>query len=222
MRRILILVEGQTEERFVKDVLQPFLWKVGVHIEPKIATTKRVKQGADFKGGVTSFHKIEDDIRRLIGDSNASLITTMIDYYGLPGDFPKIQNFQGTASRERARALEMALEEYLNFGSRFLAYFMVHEFEALLFSQPAILSEVMNVPSSCFKLQEIRDRFSTPEEINDSPETRPSARILNLFPSYRKRIHGPITSTRIGLETMRQECSHFNEWCIKLEKIGSQ
>ena len=35
MRRILILVEGQTEERFVKDVLQPFLWETEVHIEPK-------------------------------------------------------------------------------------------------------------------------------------------------------------------------------------------
>jgi hypothetical protein len=78
------------------------------------------------------------------------------------------------------------------------------------------------IHNTSFKLQEIRDRFSTPEEINDSPQTRPSARIFNLFPSYRKRIHGPITSIRIGLETMRQECSHFNEWCIKLEKIGSQ
>ena len=133
-----------------------------------------MKQGADFKGGVTSFHRVEDDIRRLVGDSDASLITTMIDYYGLPDDFPKIQKLKGTSSRERALELEMALEEYLNFGSRFLAYFMIHEFEALLFSQPAILSDVMNAPSSSFKLQEIRDRFSTPEEINDCPQTRPS------------------------------------------------
>jgi hypothetical protein len=31
MRKVLILVEGQTEERFVKDVLQPYLWGVDVH-----------------------------------------------------------------------------------------------------------------------------------------------------------------------------------------------
>ena len=88
-------------------------------MNPKIATTKRVKQGADFKGGVTSFHRVEDDIRRLVGDSDASLITTMIDYYGLPDDFPKIQKLKGTSSRERALELEMEPEEYLNFGSVF-------------------------------------------------------------------------------------------------------
>jgi hypothetical protein len=48
MRKVLILVEGQTEERFVKDVLQPYLWDIGVHPEPKIATTKRVKLGGHF------------------------------------------------------------------------------------------------------------------------------------------------------------------------------
>ncbi len=57
MRKVLILVEGQTEERFVKDVLQPYLWRVGVHAEPKIATTKRVKFGAHFKGGITDFRR---------------------------------------------------------------------------------------------------------------------------------------------------------------------
>ena len=31
MRRVLILVEGQTEERFVKDVVQPYLWSISVH-----------------------------------------------------------------------------------------------------------------------------------------------------------------------------------------------
>ncbi len=29
MKRVLVLVEGQTEERFVKDVLAPHLWARG-------------------------------------------------------------------------------------------------------------------------------------------------------------------------------------------------
>ncbi len=88
MRKVLILVEGQTEERFVKDVLQPYLWDGGVHPEPKIVTTKRVKRGAHFKGGITNFKKVEDDLRRFLGDTDAALVTTMFDYYGLPDDFP--------------------------------------------------------------------------------------------------------------------------------------
>ncbi len=221
MRKVLILVEGQTEERFVKDVLQPHLWNVGIHPEPKLATTKRVKRGPHFKGGITDFKKVEDDLRRLLGDTNAILITTMIDYYGLPDDFPGKQNLQGSNSLERARELEAALDRHFNAGTRFLAYFMIHEFEALLFSKPDALAEVMNAPAASTHLEAIRRGFSTPEDINDDPNTTPSARVLKLFPAYRKRLHGPLTTGRIGLDTMRRECAHFNQWVGRLESLGS-
>ncbi|MCZ7624796.1 MAG: DUF4276 family protein [Candidatus Methylomirabilis sp.] len=175
MRKVLILVEGQTEERFIKDVLEPHLSSAGVYPVPKLATTKRVKHGADFKGGITDFGKVKDDLRRLLGDTDAALITTMIDYYGLPNDFPGKRSLQGQNSRERVRELEAALEEHLNAGPRFLAYFMIHEFEALLFSDPKVLAEVMNLPETRTRLQDIRNGFPTPEDINDDPHTRPSS-----------------------------------------------
>jgi len=218
MRKVLILVEGQTEERFIKDVLEPHLNSAGVYPIPKLATTKRVKHGADFKGGITDFGKVKDDLRRLLGDTDAALITTMIDYYGLPHDFPGKQSLQGQNSLERAMELERALEEHFNVGSRFLAYFMIHEFEALLFSDPGVLAEVMNLPATRLRLKGIRNGFPTPEDINDDP--RPSARVLALFPAYRKRLHGPITTGRIGLDTMRRECPHFNQWVSRLESLG--
>lgn len=221
MRRVLILVEGQTEERFVKDVLQPYLWGVGVHPEPKIATTKRVKLGAHFKGGITDFGKVEDDLRRLLRDSDAALITTMIDYYGVPNDFPGKQSLQGHSSVERARELEAALEKHFNAATRFLAYFMIHEFEALLFSTPGVLADVMNDPGRRIHLEGIRNSFPTPEDIDDDPLTTPSARVRKLFPTYRKRLHGPITTGRIGLEALRRECPHFNQWVSCLESLGS-
>lgn len=221
MRKVLILVEGQTEERFVKDVLQPHLWSAGVHLEPKLATTKRVKRGLDFKGGITDFTKVENDLRRLLGDTNAVLITTMIDYYGLPDDFPGKLTLQGRNSWERARELEAALEGHFNAGTRFLAYFMIHEFEALLFSDPGVLAEVMNLSATRTHLEGIRNGFPTPEDINDDPLTTPSARVLNLFPGYRKRLHGPLTTGRIGLDTMRRECAHFNQWVSRLESLGN-
>jgi len=88
MKRVLILAEGQTEERFVKDILQPHLLVLGIAIQPKIATTKRVKSGPDFKGGITDFKKVEDDLRRLLGDTGATMVTTLLDFYGFPKDFP--------------------------------------------------------------------------------------------------------------------------------------
>ena len=221
MRKVLILVEGQTEERFVKDVLQPHLWNIGVHPEPKLVMTKRVKRGPHFKGGITGFNKVKDDLRRLLGDTDAALVSTMIDYYGLPDDFPGKQSLTGRTSHERAKELEEALEQHFNAGPRFAAYLMIHEFEALLFCGPAVLAEVMNAPSSHQQLQAIRNGFPSPEDINDNPSTTPSARMLNVFPGYRKRLHGPLTTGRIGLDAMRRECAHFNQWVSRLEQLGN-
>ena len=221
MRRVLILVEGQTEERFVKSILQPHLSAVGVHAEPKIVTTKRVKSGPDFKGGVTSFGKVEHDIRLLLGDTNAALVTTMLDYYGLPSDFPGQRQLQGNNSHEKAKQLEAALESHFQASHRFAAYLMIHEFEGLLFAAPTALADVMNEPSAGAHLQSIRDSFPTPEHINDDPATKPSARVLGRFPGYQKVLHGPNALGRVGLATVRHECLHFNEWVTKLETLGS-
>jgi Domain of unknown function (DUF4276) len=219
VRKVLILVEGQTEERFVKDVLQPHLWSRDVHPEPKIVTTKVVKVGPQFKGGVSTFRKIETDVLRLLGDSDAALVTTMFDYYGLPDDFPGKGWLSGRNSHERTKELEAALEKHFDRGPKFVAYLMIHEFEALLFSAPGVLAQVMNLPSFQARLKAIRDRFPTPEDINDNPSTTPSARVLNLFPGYRKRLHGSLTTGRIGLDVIRRECEHFNQWVTKLEGV---
>src|SRR5262245_35382193 len=89
MKRALILVEGQTEERFVKDTLAPHLAAFDLYITPTLLTTKVVKSGPNFKGGVTSFAKFEGDLRRLLGGAGqGTLVTTMLDYYRLPDDFP--------------------------------------------------------------------------------------------------------------------------------------
>lgn len=221
MRRVLILVEGQTEERFVKTVLQPHLWNMSVHPEPKIVTTKRIKSGPDFKGGITNFGKVEYDIRLLLGDTDAALVTTMIDYNGLPDDFPGKRQLRGNNSHDRAKELEAALESHFAAGAKFSPYLMIHEFEALLFSGPRVLAQVMNDPSAETYLQRIRDSFTTPEDINDDPITKPSGRVLHRFPGYQKVLHGPNTITRIGLDPIRRECAHFNEWVTKLERVGS-
>ncbi len=57
MKKVLILVEGQTEETFVKQVLSPYLNRFDIFIIPTIIVTKRVKIGADFKGGVPEYPK---------------------------------------------------------------------------------------------------------------------------------------------------------------------
>lgn len=51
--RILnILCEGQTEERFVKEVLKPFMMERGLIVKPRLLVTSKKKDG---KGGIISF-----------------------------------------------------------------------------------------------------------------------------------------------------------------------
>ena len=103
-------------------------------------------------------------------------------------------------------------------SSRFIPFVMMHEFEALLFSYCELLLSGSASPSSPNGSQAIRDAFGSPEEIDDSPDTAPSKRILALIPGYQKPLTGTLAALEIGLATMRVECPHFDEWLKRLEQ----
>jgi hypothetical protein len=218
MKQVLVLVEGPTEERFVKDVLAPYCWTQGKNPIPKVATTKRVKRGPDFKGGITDYQKVENDLQRLLGDTGAVAVTTFIDYYGLPADFPGMASRPNGTSLARAQHVEAAWDQKLS-TPRFRPFLMLHEFEALLFVSPLLLSKALYATEKVADLNAIRTAFATPEEINDSPLTAPSKRILRLLPGYQKTLHGPMVAGRIGLADIRKECPHFNAWLGWLENL---
>ena len=48
-RKVFILVEGQTEESFIKNVLSEFM-PTGLFLQPVVVATKRVNSGASSKG----------------------------------------------------------------------------------------------------------------------------------------------------------------------------
>src|SRR5258707_1398247 len=101
MKRILILVEGQTEETFVRDVLAPHLLKFGVALEYTIVKTKKVLDGPDYAGGLFNYRRFRDDIFALLGDSNALAVTTLIDFYGFPPKFSRRPNLSAAKPHRR-------------------------------------------------------------------------------------------------------------------------
>ncbi|MFO0578361.1 MAG: DUF4276 family protein [Polyangia bacterium] len=220
-KRALILVEGQTEERFVKDVLAPAFWAKQLYLAPTILVTKRVKDGPNFKGGVTSFAKFKNDAQRLIYSAGGALVTTLIDYYGLPLDFPGMTHRPAGSPINRVMHIENEIRATLQYPPNFVPFLILHEFEALLFSEPSVLPQVMTDVSKQQHLTTIRQSVSTPEDINERPEYAPSKRILACFPSYNKTLHGPLTAERIGLARMRAECPHFAAWLSMLETYAA-
>jgi hypothetical protein len=100
-----------------------------------------------------------------------------------------------------------------------IPYIQMHEFEALLFSDPVKCSAGLYEAQIAEPMQRIRDQFPSPEHINDGPETAPSKRILGLFHRYDKPLYGCLACHEIGIRTIRQECYHFDEWVTRLEKL---
>jgi len=218
-RKILILVEGQTEESFVKSVLAASMPE-GLYLQPVIVATKRVNSGGKFKGGVPGYPKVRGEVMRLLADSSAVAVTTMLDYYALPDSFPGRSQPLGITACAKVSHVEAAW--FADIGDeRFRAYLSLHEFEALLFSETATIADAFAKPELALGLANIRSSFPTPEEINDGPETAPSARLETLYPRYNKPLFGTLVAQRIGIEKMVKECPHFAGWVGFLKSLGS-
>ncbi|KIG17042.1 hypothetical protein DB30_03639 [Enhygromyxa salina] len=220
-KRAILLVEGQTEERFVKEVLAPHFWPKNLYLSATLLVTKKVKAGPNFKGGVTSFGKLENDVKRILQGAGDALVTTLIDYYGLPRDCPGISTRPPNGSpAQRVKHVEDNLTQHFS-DQRFSAFLALHEFEAWLFSDSTTLPRVVNANrDSAERFAALQASFATPEDINEGPATAPSKRIEGLFPRYQKTLHGPLAAQQISLDRIRVKCAHFGAWLEMLERFA--
>ena len=215
MKFIHILVEGQTEEIFVRDVLAPYLQQKQIHPTAKLLTTKRVKSGTDFKGGITSYDQFKLDLNKLLHDRNAQIITTMIDYYGLPTDFPKFDQQPSGDVYRKVEFLEQAIADDIN-SRRFLPYLSIHELEALLFVSTTDIATAFPDTDKQSELDALKNRYqNNPERINlDDP---PAKRLKALYSEFTKTFHSGIIISQIGIHQIRSQCPHFDRWLTQIE-----
>ncbi len=221
MTRINAVVEGDTEETFVRRVLAPYLAETNAFITPRRVLTSR--QGARiYRGGMVGFTKARWDIMQWLAQDKTAFVTTMFDLFRLPDDFPGHNEVcHVTDSNGKVRLLEEELARSID-NPRFIPYIQKHEFEALLFSDVAITDQVLSITGSHSKLEQltaIRSAFSSPEDINNNPTTAPSKRLIKLYPGYDKEAFGTLISERIGIAKIRKECLHFNQWLTRLESL---
>lgn len=152
----------------------------------------------------------------------------MVDYYGLPQTGGRAWPGREAAGRlpyaQKAATVENALLDDVcqEMGGgfdrdRFIPFVMMHEFEGLLFSDCERFSRGIWRPELAAEFQSIRDHFSSPEEIDDSPITAPSKRVKKLVEGYEKPLLGALAILEIGLDAVRSECPHFHDWLCRLE-----
>ncbi|MGB3220444.1 MAG: DUF4276 family protein [Anaerolineae bacterium] len=226
MARLIVHVEGVTEEDFVNTLLAPHLLAYGW---ARVAAFRMGRaRSRERRHGIKGWDVARDGIIRHLRGDPGCCVTTMVDYYGLPETGSRAWPGRVEADThpfdargdfvQRALHEDVARELGGEFAARrFVPFVIMHEFEALLFSDCVAFSAGIGRPDLAQALQEIRDQFATPEEINDSPTRAPSKRIAALVPGYEKPLLGVLAALQIGLPTMRAECPHFRSWLKTLE-----
>ncbi len=201
MVRLAVSVEGQTEERFIKEVVAPHLQSREIYAQPILL---------GHRGGDVSILRVRKDLTQLLRSFDK--VTTFYDFYG----------FRGKDEAESKESLEQKIldcvEDYSH--DQLIPYVQMYEFEGLLFSSPEAIEN--NIPPysglSDWARRVVGEFGGNPETINDSEQFAPSKRLSGKA-RYIKTIHGPGIAGEIGLDVLRGKCRGFGKWLSELEKL---
>jgi hypothetical protein len=159
MVRIGISVEGTTEERFTKILLEPYLSQKNIYVTP-----------VSLNGNV-SIDRLKHELENLA--YSFDYITTFYDFYGF-----KRRDAGETKATLESKILGSIKEEL---RGKLIPYIQMYEFEGLLFSSPEAIALVLQGKALHEWANNILVEFNNdPEKVNDSTETAPSKRLENL------------------------------------------
>lgn len=228
--QLYIIVEGDTEERFVNDTIAPhLLLHRGICASASKVVTRGRRGQPGTQGGGRLYEHWRDDLQSWIKQQQRrphTWFTTMLDLYGLAqfrDGFPGYaENSQVADPSEKVKALEMAWAVDIS-HQRFVPHLQLHEFEALLLADCRVLKAIFIEQAD--QVEELAKEISAtgkpPESVNDGEFTAPSKRIIRHVPEYRPRkaSAGPEAAAKIGLVTLRRSCPHFHAWLCRLENL---
>ena len=217
MKRLVFIVEGETEEAFVNSILRPYFQSFGLYNPIQCFKIKHTQ------GGMHKYSYVRSDVLNTIYETDV-IVTTMFDLYALPHSFPGYEDSLSIANhKDRVEFLETKMKEDLEIHqsqpfNNYIPYIQLHEFEALVFSSANSFEALFEDNEMDYKgIKEVISTFSNPEDINDSPETAPSKRMQKLIPGYNKVTYGISLIEYTGIDTILRKCPHFREWVEKLK-----
>ena len=219
-----IVVEGITENKFVKKVLAPYLATQRIYVHaPVVRTSINRKMGRIFKGGDIRFSRVKSQIGNFLKQRPEIVVASFVDFYGI-AEWPSLDKIQECHSPDNiAQLLNNSAKEEIcqDFPEtqpqdRYFPFVMVHEFETLLFSDSQVLSKHLHIDQT--KVDDVLSQYgNSPEKINNSPETAPSKRLEKWNSQYGKTTDGITIAIAIGVDKMREKCSLFDTWLRTLE-----
>ena len=214
MKRLRFIVEGPTEEEFLRGVLIPYIKaKTGMHeSEINVSCTE----------GIKKFNNLFELLSLHLKDKG-KIVTTYYDYYGIKSTH-RFKNYQEAKEqnnpKDGVKILEDGMRDVLIERKvnviNFVPYLQKFEFEALLFSSIDGFRSLCTSDKMLIKFKRIIQQFPNPEDINDSPDTAPSKRIKSIVKDYEKSVNGPEIAQIIGIEAIMKKCPHFKSWVSQL------
>ncbi|MEG1378974.1 MAG: DUF4276 family protein [Bacteroidales bacterium] len=214
MKRLVFLVEGDTEVILVNNHIIPFLYGLGFKNQMNVQTIISNRK-LHSKGGNINYSYLKNDVKRIFAQGNV-IITTFLDFFRLPNDFPGY-----TEEASKIGQIENAVKDDLQkYGLSIYPYIQKHELEALMFSSMDGFELVVEDINALANLRELVE-LNSPEDINGGRDTAPSKRLMSLFP-YEKTIDGELILEMVGLDQMKSQCPRFNNWLTKLIRILEQ
>ena len=208
MKRVYIVVEGQTEQEFVNSVISPYLQNFGIlNVTPILIRTSRTG-----RGGMVSYSHLANTIKPLLmSEKNDYIVTTFIDFFRLPHDMPHYGDSMKKSDKiEQIKSLEEAINVAIG-DRRFFSYIQLHEFEALLFSSNKGFKYYFS-KELVEKTASIISSYDNPEDINTSPKGAPSKRLLAIKSDYNKVLEGNLIALEIGIKSILEKCPRFAGW----------
>jgi hypothetical protein len=218
--RVVVIVEGQTEEAFVNGPLAEALWPYQVFLTAVLLGVP------GHKGGRPNYPRVQKDILSQLKQDQTAYCSTMIDYYGLGPGFPGLPLPPNLTPLQSVEHIEHFIQADIQQripdfrpDLRLIPYLSLHEYEALLFSDPAAFAGALRRPNLASQFSAIRSDFATPEDIDNNPATAPSKRVIAEHPGYRKVIEGTLAARAVGIPRMREECPHFRSWINRIQNL---
>jgi hypothetical protein len=218
MKLIIIVCEGQTEQAFCNSVLRPHFKLKEIEIKAVLPT----KTG----GGIVNWESLKHQIIILLKHNKTAVVTTFIDYYGLPTSYLNLNKVHTSTINEQLYSIEneMKLSIDDDLQHRFYPYIQLHEFEALLFINVDVFNNHYDKAdfSDYNYLVETINTHSNPESINNGIITAPSKRLEDRIfhhKKYNKILHGAQLASNIGLQNIRDKCPRFNTWITQLHTL---
>lgn len=212
MKRLYIVVEGQTEQEFVNGMIAPYLHGFGIYdVAPILIHTSR-----SGRGGMVNYQHLYNTVKMLLYSSKTDfIVTTFIDFFRLPNTMPKYEECNKVENKnQRIKNLEDALDASVN-DRRFFSYIQMYEFEALLFASNKGFEYYFS-EEVARKTSDIIANYENPENINSSPEGAPSKRLLAIKPDYNKVLEGNLIALENGMHVVLEKCPRFAQWIRKI------